>query len=256
MNKKIIVLVIIILIILYIYFTRKREPPPPFEIVVARYNEDLSFLKNAPFNEFPVICYNKGPVDSGCRAAGTCKKMIKLPNVGKCDHTYLYHIIQNYHNLADVTFFIPGSCLMNSFKTSKTMRTFEYAKKTKNSVFIGLNLDNVAKDLYEFEIDEYVTTNRENVKINSDGSMKRCEIRPFGKWYESNFGDLKITLADFTSIFAVSREHILQHPRSHYEKLISYLDDDVSPECGHYMERSWVAVFSPIPNECLYNSDG
>jgi hypothetical protein len=224
------------------------------QIIIARYNENLDFLAKEPFNKHPIICYNKGPVDPNCDVAGTCVKTVKLPNVGKCDHTYLYHIIKNYDNLADVTCFFPASCLMNSFKKDKTLRTLEYATNTKNSVFIGRNMNNVYKDLYKFELDEYVTTNTENAKINSDGSMKKCEIRPFGKWYESLFGDLRVTLVDYTSIFAVSREHILQHPRSYYENLIKYLDDDVSPECGHYMERSWVAVFSPVPTECLYNN--
>lgn len=227
----------------------------PLEIVIARYNESLEFLAAPPFSGETIVCYNKGDTDAKCPKKN-CIRTVELPNVGKCDHTYLYHIIHNYDNLADVTCFFPASCLMNKFKKDKTVRTLQNAKRTKNTVFYGKKFEDVYRDLYGFKLDSWVTSNKENQAANSDANLKPCSIRPFGRWYNSLFGDLKIDMVDFTSIFAVSREHIRQHPKSYYEKLISYLDDDVSPECGHYMERAWVAVFSPIPKECLYENDG
>tara|TARA_A100001015_G_C14323310_1_gene456449 strand:+ start:101 stop:412 length:312 start_codon:yes stop_codon:yes gene_type:complete len=69
-----------------------------FQIVVSRYNEDISWTeKYSPH----VIIYNKG-VDS-------IQNAISLPNVGRESHTYLYHIISNYHNLAERTIFVQGS---------------------------------------------------------------------------------------------------------------------------------------------------
>lgn len=221
------------------------------DIIIAQYNENIDFLKDKPFSEHNIICYNKGPKTPKCPS---CVKIETLPNVGKCDHTYLYHIIQNYNNLADITIFLPGSCLMNYTKKNKTYKVIEYAKKNKNSVFIGASYNDVYKDLYGFKLDKHLTANTENQKLNNNRSLKSCEIRPFGKWYNSLFGNLRTTMVDYTSIFAVSREHILQHPKSYYEKIISYIDDDISPECGHYIERAWVAIFSPVPAECLYNN--
>lgn len=220
------------------------------QLVIARYNEKISFLEEAPFSNHEIILYNKGK-SVKCR---DCIKTVTLPNVGKCDHTYLYHIINNYDNLADITIFLPGSCLMNKMKSDKTYKTIKYAEKTETSVFIGNNFNDVYREMYGFHIDQHLTASEENQKMNSSMDVKPCKIRPFGKWYNSIFGNLNITLVDYTSIFAVSREHILQHPKSYYEKLISFVDDDVSPECGHYMERAWVAVFSPMPPECLYNN--
>lgn len=49
------------------------------------------------------------------------------------------------------------------------------------------------------------------------------------------------------STFAVSREHIHQHPKHWYEKLLAAVSNHSNPEDGHFLERSWVAVFHPIP---------
>jgi ribosomal protein S27E len=232
------------------------EPPNQkssnVDIVIAQFNENIDFLENPPFSEHNIICYYKGKTKPRCK---NCSKMVALPNVGKCDHTYLYHIINNYDNLADITCFFPASCLMNAVKQNKTFKTLQYIKETNNSVFIGVNVGDVYKSLYGFKLDTYKTGHPENQAANPDAKLKPCEIRPFGKWYNSLFGNMKATLVDYTSIFAVRREHILQHPKSYYEKLISYVDNDISPECGHYVERAWVAIFSPLPPSCLYNNN-
>ncbi len=62
-----------------------------FEIVVAHYQEDLSWT-NTLAN---VTIYSKGPNGS-------------LPNIGREAHTYLYHIVNRYDNLADRTAFVQG----------------------------------------------------------------------------------------------------------------------------------------------------
>lgn len=219
------------------------------DLVVARYNEDLSFLNNEPFKGNRIICYNKGPTLVTCP---DCIDVIQLANVGKCDHTYLYHIINNYDNLADVTVFLPGSCLHDAIKRYKTYHTLDYIKDSKTSVFIGTSKVSQS-ELYNFTLNSHLTGSLENQKVNSSAALKPCSIQPFGNWYKQNFGNTTLKMIDYTSIFAVAREHIIQHPKSYYEKLISYIDDDISPECGHYIERSWVTIFSPLPDSSLYD---
>jgi hypothetical protein len=71
---------------------------PTFQVVVARYNEDISWLKNVKLD---YIIYNKGEdnIDFDC---------VKLENIGREAHTMLYHIIKNFNNLADYTIFLQG----------------------------------------------------------------------------------------------------------------------------------------------------
>lgn len=70
------------------------------EIVVAAYDEDLSWLHAVPW---PYAVYTKGTARSpkGLDAA--------LWNVGKEAHSYLHHIVERYETLAEVTFFVQGS---------------------------------------------------------------------------------------------------------------------------------------------------
>ena len=67
-------------------------------IVVARYNENLEWIKN--FSN--VIIYNKG--DELTEDYNNYKQ-VKLNNVGREGHTFYKHICDNYDNLADYTIF-------------------------------------------------------------------------------------------------------------------------------------------------------
>jgi|SRR3989338_776252 len=60
------------------------------QLVVARYRENISWLRKT---QLPAIVYDKH---------------LTLPNVGREATTYLYHIIKNYDNLADITMFVQG----------------------------------------------------------------------------------------------------------------------------------------------------
>ena len=64
-------------------------------------------LLEFPFNQFTYIVYNKG--ENQDFEKKNVSKIIDLPNVGRCDHTYLYHIVTNYNRLSDIIVFFPGS---------------------------------------------------------------------------------------------------------------------------------------------------
>ena len=77
------------------------------EIIVSRYNEDLSWTQEAPFNLFQYTVYNKSTNDNFIKT--NVKQIINIDNVGRESHTYLYHIIENYNKLSNITVFFPGS---------------------------------------------------------------------------------------------------------------------------------------------------
>ena len=88
-----------------------------FDIVLSYYKEDLSFvarfiryLRNVSTIEHRhprVIVYNKNPQmnSSHLRQTLLADLVIPLPNYGREGATYLTHIINNYHTLADHTLF-------------------------------------------------------------------------------------------------------------------------------------------------------
>lgn len=70
-----------------------------FELVITRYNEDISWSDN--YIDYRTI-YNKGNEN-------VSYQYIKKQNIGRDGETPLYHIINNYNNLSDVTFFCQGA---------------------------------------------------------------------------------------------------------------------------------------------------
>jgi hypothetical protein len=67
-------------------------------IVVAKYNENVEWTKKL---NHKVTIYDKSdkPIEGS----------IKLKNVGREGETFLYHIVNNYNNLDDVTVFLQGN---------------------------------------------------------------------------------------------------------------------------------------------------
>ena len=259
---------IIILIILIVLFTSLyvikvsfikpclkslKKSDVRVEVVVSRYNEDVTWLEDPTFASHHITCYNKGPKLSNKIALN----ILDLPNVGRCDHTYLYHIVKNYDRLADVTVFLPASCLDGS-KACNTLQLMQAVMRTKTTVLqntFGYNRD-VREDLYDFTLDDWKASNPSNSALNPEQKLLPSPVRPFGKWFDLNFPRCPpIHVICYFGIFAVARQHITQHPRSRYEALLSYLDHHSNPEAGHYTERSWGAVFYPYPSSCIHEVD-
>ena len=228
------------------------------ELVVSHFSEDLGFIADLPCSMFDVIfVYTKAEsIKTLVLPLGIPNIfIIQLPNVGRCDHTYLYHIINRYNSLGKVTIFIPGSCT-HPDKIGQMRFTIQAAIKEMNSVFFAVcpplpSGGNFKDLLYDFVLDEYACTNKENAANHPDKNLKPCSIRPFGEWYTHTLGDTPLPYLVLRGIFAVSREHIHNRSIDFYRMLISFVSDHSNPEAGHYMERAWAAVFRPYPSSCV-----
>ena len=216
-----------------------------FNIVIARYNENLKWLLEINDDQFNIIVYNKGINDNFVKLPNMT--IINLDNVGRCDHTYLYHVINSYNNLADITIFLPGSGNLD-YKLSKIKNLIMLVKKYNSSIILPDEYhDNGVKDVfYDFTLDEWVTSHIDNKDLNPECNLELSEIRPFGKWFEHYFNDIKIHIVMQRGIFSVDKRDILQHPKEYYENLIKQLSNSSNPEAGHYFERAWCAVFYPM----------
>jgi hypothetical protein len=232
-------------------YQNKETIDPDIEIVVARYNEDLDWLRDEMFNNLTVTIYNKGTNDTFYKPPNL-KRIVQLPNVGVCDHTYLYHIFSNYDDLANVTIFLPGSCL-DRIKAIKTLNVLNETIKTKNSMFHGYYQEKGLLDsMKDFIITAYETQNMKNRSniSNYDIKTRRCDVYPFGKWFTEVFGNIFVNYSTYYGVFSVSKEHIQSRSKYFYEKLMSYVNKNINEECSHFMERSYIAIFNP-PIECI-----
>jgi len=214
-------------------------------IVLSRYNENLNWINSGPYNKYFISCYNKGQNTNF--DIKSPHKIINLKNVGKCDHTYLYHIINNYDNLSEYIIFLPGSCdLLYKRRKSKSLINYiEYHKQLVNLVSIAP--DNIKNKFYNLKIDNYKTTHPVNV-INGNNETQKSNIRPFGLWYSHHFNDIDINMYTWWGIFAITRDIIHQHPKEYYQQFLNELENSPNPEVGHYIERVWIAIFHPMDN--------
>lgn len=213
----------------------------PDEIVVARFNEDISWLKKWTKNRW-VTVYNKGPNE----VKGFEDVTVTLPNVGNEGHTYLWHIVNRYDTLAPRTVFIMGSAVSRPDRRPVLDALFTKLDAHTHSEFDVSCHDtrDLKSDAYDFQLDENEKTTQENTQIVNEKKLAPSPERPFGKWYETNFGDYQSKKICFVPNFAVTREDIRRKPKSYYENLLKkYLSDAIHPEAGHYFERAWYAIF-------------
>lgn len=215
------------------------------EVVIARYNEDLSWTLEEPFNKFKYTVYNKGPNDNFEKT--NVIKTIPLVNVGKNDHTYLHHIIENYNNLSDITIFFPGSINID-YKKEKAKRILYKIIESnyQNAYFFGDKHKSVKVSFKNFKLDHWQTTDKKNLNLNGESQLKLCRLRPYKVWYTYFFGNIAAKWSTLWGVFSIDKRDIIQHPIQRYQHLILTINDHSNPEAGHYIERSWGAIFYPL----------
>jgi hypothetical protein len=214
-------------------------------IVVSRYNEDLHWIDEYPFNQFNYIVYNKG--DNNNFNKSNVEKIHNLPNVGMCDHTYLYHIVNNYYNLTDITIFLPGSVYEGN-KKNKAVNLLNYIINSnfQNAYFIGGYCVSVSQKFNNFTINKHSSINKENNSKNSRTHLLKCKIRPYGKWYKYFLKNTKSSWYCYNGIFSFDKRDIIQHDIKRYISLIQTVNFDSNHEASHYIERSWGSICSPL----------
>jgi hypothetical protein len=216
-------------------------------IVISRYNENLDWLKELNKPYYNIYIYNKGKNYNFEKSNPNIKAIIPLPNIGRCDHTYLYHIIQNYDKLDEIVVFLPGCCEDWKHTVMKKMLdTIHFNNKATFPVF-AYN-DKLKEEMYGFYLDHWSSRTSANLKMNNENKLSKASIRPFGKWCDQFLGNRNIRYSQFGGIFSIAKQDITQHPIHFYQRLICEFKSDSNAEVGHYFERSYGAIFHPMQN--------
>jgi len=213
------------------------------EIVVARYNEDLSWIKEYPFSQFKYTIYNKGSNQDFIKPS--IYRVFELPNVGRCDHTYLYHIVNNYSQLAPITIFLPGSIQLHH-KKMLAIQLINHILTNKNAVFLGFKTTSIKHTFSKFTLDNWCASDPNNLINNNNTQLEPALLRPYGKWYKHFFGNIIVQKYCYMSIFSINKLDIIKHDINRYKQLLNAVSRHSNPEVGHYIERSWGAIFHPM----------
>ena len=118
------------------------------------------------------------------------------------------------------------------FKSDKSKILLHAVEQHGDTVFVGERYDDLKKGLYDFKLDEWTTSHGKNKNANSESTLKLASVRPFGKWFESRFGNIKSNYVSYGGIIAISKRDIQQHPVRRYEDLIKELETSSNPEVG------------------------
>ena len=184
-------------------------------IVVARYNENIEWTQRFP----NVLIYNKGD------RLETIHPQIQLENVGREGHTYFTYICEHYDRLPAHVIFLQGRPFDHS---PNVLARLEYylCKEKPDFEFIS-------EQIY------YSTFNTERTRY--------YQCADIHKNWESVFGT---TVSDHECIFGagaqfiVSRNRILQRPKSFYQNIVKMLEYTVDPLEGYDIERFHRYIFS------------
>jgi len=171
-----------------------------FEIVVARYDEKLLWCEN--YREYLTI-YNKGEDDIDY-------PYIKLENKGHLADTILRHIIDNYNNLADVTFFTHGSF---NYRPDQIIKESGKCKK-------------LFEDFISCEPNTLVYITRKNLPKENDTFYNYPDTA--GNIYKRIFNEKYIRNFEWGcgKWISVSREKIHNSPIEVYKKMLEFVLSD------------------------------
>ena len=204
-----------------------------YELVVAHHNEDLSWLE-----AYADHChiYHKG--DSTNKTKNVFKQWEPLPNVGREGHTYLYHIINNYYCLADVTLFTQGDIQLHVTQGDASFDFTSYLKKGRDRGFFTNR---------QQQHDDWGKMHWEGkwLEMVERGEVRKANLT-MGEFWKTIFGlpHPKRCMVSYGAVFAASRSRIISRPKSFYENILSFINDHPNPEEGHYIERLWPFILA------------
>jgi hypothetical protein len=188
------------------------------EYVVAHYNKKIDWILDNKINDKTII-YNK----SNANIKNEFKNVINLNNVGRESHTYIYHIIKNYDNLAEITFFTQDNPFDHC--TDYIIRMKEIYLN-KNIFFYGFGNRNI-------RVQNYICKHHDNIPIK-----KLCD-----ELCLNTNGNFTFTPG---AIIMVRKSAILKHNIDFYKKCLSYLEYNIDPIEGYVFERIWGVIFGEV----------
>lgn len=179
-------------------------------IITSTYKDQskLLWVNNLNDKRVPFIIYQKR--DGLVKEIIVNENVIEIPNIGRCDYAFLYHIVKNYDNLHDTNVFVKCNWRDNGIPFSKI---FENCDK------------------YDF-----MTVGTHEETINWDINDKEDELSETKQdWLREIFPENCTNLGNIQTwghgpCFSVSRRMIHRHPVEVYEKLMNKF----LPESGSF----------------------
>jgi hypothetical protein len=246
------------------YFTKRPIKSSDFEIVIARYNENLHWISSLAHLGYRITVYNKGePFDTNDVLDNLSVKIIQLPNIGREGDTYAQHIRSRYDSLADYTIFLQGDPFPHSpylinllNKPPNTLKNYEsfslkYSEKIPPPNLIK-NDETVREQTFSTWTMNSIEFHDAGTVLFWKGYLKFFGLEPGTNVLQHFFdriglkhlvpNETKTSLFAYGALFGVSKNTIRRHPLVVYEKIIENVGLDSS--IGYILERGWRLLFT------------
>jgi len=228
-----------------------------YELVVARYNEDLSWL-NRINEKILITVYNKG---DDLKTLPPRTRLIKLTNIGRESHTYSIHCALRYDTLANNTIFTQADPTPHSPHFIDLVNSLEFPNNyTSLSLRYLQNIPppEVVNDKKKTHLEKIDCFTLNSISWNDTGTIH--VYKNYLKFYNlpegthilhHHFSQIglyehidtnhKNVLFSYGAIFAVNRTSIIQHSRDIFVNIANLSKQHWS--IGYIMEKSWYLLF-------------
>jgi hypothetical protein len=191
------------------------------EIVIARFQEDLSWIRNLP-EGVRVTVYDK---------SGTpLPAAHPLPNVGREAHTYFHHLVTRYGSLGDLTLFCQGKPFDHAPDLHKIIRHLLADEEcVKEFRWLGFLID--TDDAHGRLLFQKWSKNPERRRLHLDALYRALFEKEAPETFTFHGGGQ----------FFATRACLHRRPKAFYEKALKVSSE--LPDAAHGFERMWDQVF-------------
>jgi hypothetical protein len=218
------------------------------DYVITRYKEYIDWVQYIPENVNTIYIYNKGPDNNIFRNYVPNEhfsnkiKIINMENIGRIDHTVVYHILNHWDSLPDILVNLPGTVLMSERK-GRYFSAINKSLKNLDTYYKGFFAPRFKKVPSTFN---YTISNYEPEGIcnrNNGNNFVKSEFKDFVEWKETIIDSRPLKYVCLRCMFAVSSANIKHINKEVYERLLKTLSVGDNIENGHFAERIWAHLF-------------
>ncbi len=227
----------------------KRESPTQVDIVVAYYKHDLSWLidilRKMDKKSYRLFIYSKHRLPMG-NLAPYVHKWVELDNIGRCDHSFVHHIVDNYKKHTSTnTSFVKDSGIRHMNPS--------WITEKHDTLPIGPLMGNNEGDLASFSLQLWQQPHDQNENKDSYIRSPAC-IPNFESWAklvmaDKHFNVNHVKKIIYGAVFLYSSNMVHMQSIKTWIRAGLTLSYGSNIETGHYMERFWYYLFTENNND-------
>ena len=228
------------------------RPRWKFQLVLARYNEDLQWASNYSGGR---VIYNKGTQQVPPSQRHPSDEYHWLPNVGRESHSYLTYIVDHYDSLPEYVGFAQGALDPNTSWVRPDYGPAMFEAMLLEAGRRGCSEPHTV-DPHEAEGDWSFAFDGSQAQINREryfSGSARHTTSNFGEFFHyvlglradpsESRGSKEVLRFYPAGLMVVSRAHLLSRSVSYYRRVRRTISYENNPLEGHYFERSWFHIF-------------